>query len=102
MALDMAHEMNASTEVIAVTTQILTIAVLSILITAPVGAAAIGLTGPLLLQQPSKSTSARVSPQGALAVLDIRVVESGVKYPSPTFQNFGLRLINLKGMKFSC
>jgi len=30
-----------------------------------------------------------------------RVAESEVKYPTLTFQNFQLRLLNIKGMKFS-
>lgn len=50
LALDTARELNASDDVMKVAEQILTIAVLSILITAPLGAAAIGLTGPSLLQ----------------------------------------------------
>nr|XP_002126822.3 sodium/hydrogen exchanger 9B2 [Ciona intestinalis] len=50
VALDMAIENNASEEVVAYGTKVLTLAVLSILLTAPTGAALIGLTGPKLLK----------------------------------------------------
>ena len=51
IALDTARSRNANTEIIRIGEQILTIAVLSILITAPLGATALGLSGPKLLQK---------------------------------------------------
>ncbi|XP_070544796.1 sodium/hydrogen exchanger 9B2-like isoform X2 [Ptychodera flava] len=51
IAYDTAREREAGDEAIHYGIQILTIAVLSILITAPIGAAAIALTGPRLLQK---------------------------------------------------
>nr|XP_006825815.1 PREDICTED: mitochondrial sodium/hydrogen exchanger 9B2-like [Saccoglossus kowalevskii] len=54
IALDTAREKGSSEEVIELGKQILTIAVLSIIITAPLGAAAIALSGPRLL---NKTTS---------------------------------------------
>ncbi|XP_070544797.1 sodium/hydrogen exchanger 9B2-like [Ptychodera flava] len=51
IAYDTAREGNAGDEAINLGIQVLTIAVLSIIITAPIGAAAIALTGPRLLQQ---------------------------------------------------
>jgi len=51
VALDTAREKNAPKEIIETCEQILTISVLSILITAPIGAALIGLTGPKFLKK---------------------------------------------------
>jgi len=36
-----------------------------------------------------------------LAVLS-RVAELEAKYPTPAFQNFRLRLLSIKGIKFGC
>nr|XP_002128513.1 sodium/hydrogen exchanger 9B2-like [Ciona intestinalis] len=52
VASDIAKESGASEEVLNIAKQVLTIAVLSILITSPLGAAAIGLSGPKLLKEP--------------------------------------------------
>lgn len=41
---------------------VLTVAVLAILLTAPIGALIIGLTGPCLLQKPKNSCGERVKP----------------------------------------
>lgn len=57
IALDTAREKNASSEVIEYGLQILTIAVLVILITAPIGAVAITVSGPKLLTKTSRSIS---------------------------------------------
>lgn len=54
MALDTARKMDASEEVIERAEKVLAISVLSILITAPLGAAAIGLSGPKLLSDEVK------------------------------------------------
>ncbi|XP_050417682.1 sodium/hydrogen exchanger 9B2 [Patella vulgata] len=54
VALDTARQENASEDVIAIATSILTFAVLSILITAPLGAAGIGLTAPILLKKSTR------------------------------------------------
>ncbi|XP_039273607.2 sodium/hydrogen exchanger 9B2-like isoform X1 [Styela clava] len=51
VALDTARKLSVSSEIEEYARQVLTIAVLSILITAPLGAAAIGLSGPKLLQK---------------------------------------------------
>ncbi|XP_076802176.1 sodium/hydrogen exchanger 9B2-like [Clavelina lepadiformis] len=51
VALDTAKKLNAPEEIQNIAEQILTIAVLSILITAPLGAATIGLSGPVLLRK---------------------------------------------------
>jgi len=49
IALDLARQNDASEEVILLGEQVLTISVLSILVTAPIGAIGIKLTGPRLL-----------------------------------------------------
>jgi len=51
IALDTARSRNTNPAIIRIGEQILTIAVLSILLTAPLGATAIGLSGPKLLQK---------------------------------------------------
>lgn len=50
VALDRARKIEAPQEIIDIASQVLTISVLSILITAPLGAVAIGLSGPKLLE----------------------------------------------------
>ena len=49
VALDRARQIGAPDEIVDLASQVLAISVLSILITAPLGAVAIGLTGPKLL-----------------------------------------------------
>jgi len=39
---------------------------------------------------------------GQIGHLPSRVAELEVKYQTPTFQNFRLRLLNIKEMKFGC
>ncbi|XP_076824736.1 sodium/hydrogen exchanger 9B2-like [Clavelina lepadiformis] len=62
VALDMATEKEASEEVIGYGTKVLTIAVLSILLTAPTGAAAIGLLGPKLLKRSPQDDEEKAAP----------------------------------------
>ncbi|XP_065346105.1 sodium/hydrogen exchanger 9B2-like isoform X2 [Cloeon dipterum] len=57
IALDLARETNAPEEIIHLGEQVLTIAVLSILVTAPIGAVAIKFSGPHLLNQEKKEQS---------------------------------------------
>lgn len=54
LALDKVREVGGKPEEEILGKQILTIAVLSILITAPIGAAVIAITGPILLHQTTK------------------------------------------------
>ncbi|CAN7937187.1 unnamed protein product [Ixodes hexagonus] len=60
-ALDYARILNADDRIVSLATQVLTVAVLSILVTAPVGAAAIALSAPRLLERSAKS----LDPAGA-------------------------------------
>lgn len=60
-ALDMARTKN-NEELQKYGMDVLTVAVLAILLTAPVGALIIGLTGPYLLQKPKNSCGERVKP----------------------------------------
>ncbi|XP_074486090.1 sodium/hydrogen exchanger 9B2 isoform X2 [Sebastes fasciatus] len=69
-ALDMARLRN-DTELQKYGMQVLTVAVLAILLTAPVGALLIGLTGPHLLQKPKNSACGeRVKPSLSAFLLD--------------------------------
>jgi len=44
----------------------------------------------------------RLRMQPRFVTVDNRVAESEVKYPTLTFQNCQLRLLDIKGMKFGC
>ncbi|XP_078495074.1 sodium/hydrogen exchanger 9B2-like [Ciona intestinalis] len=68
VASDIAKESGASEEVLNIAKQVLTIAVLSILITSPLGAAAIGLSGPKLLKEPKL--------ENELPLNDVGIVEN--------------------------
>ena len=58
LALDKAREIGGKPEEEILGKQILTLAVLSILITAPIGAAIIAITGPILLHRQAKEDEA--------------------------------------------
>lgn len=60
-ALDMARTKD-NVELQKYGMNVLTVAVLAILLTAPVGALVIGLSGPYLLQKPKNSCGERVKP----------------------------------------
>ncbi|CAN8005414.1 unnamed protein product [Ixodes pacificus] len=55
VALDYARNLGADDRTVSLATQVLTVAVLSILVTAPIGAAAIALSAPRLLRRSAKS-----------------------------------------------
>ena len=58
MALETARRLKAGAEVEQLASDVLTLAALSILITAPLGALAIQLCGPRLLQAPQQTDAA--------------------------------------------
>lgn len=62
-ALDLARNKQAK-ELEKYGMNVLTVAVLAILITAPIGALVIGLTGPILLQKPRDPASWNAHPEG--------------------------------------
>ncbi|KAJ8271795.1 hypothetical protein COCON_G00106540 [Conger conger] len=80
-ALDLART-KKETELEKYGMDVLTVAVLAILITAPIGALVIGLTGPILLQKPRDHASWKAHPEGTEADAAQNLPETPMTYES--------------------